>query len=265
MTLLLACAQQPASPLVVELPETRHAVELGEPQSLASGGGLELSQLTWTWQEASGKAWVVELNRDAALGLVPATGVQFMDAFVELPETGAAINGAFYENGGPMGLVRVGGVSVSDVSPRGGSGILFWGPSPPLITHRDLWDGHGDNALQSIDRLVDGGTSLVQRRDGAPRAARSAVLLSQDRLSFVVAAADASIAGDGRDLSLRGTVGQGLPLWAFADLAVALGAGQALNMDGAISSGLRARVEGEDVLVVRSEAGTINALVTHPR
>ncbi|MCK6503623.1 phosphodiester glycosidase family protein [Myxococcota bacterium] len=259
----------PGAPGAVEVSAApvapERTVQVDAPQVILQGEGLVLEQQAWRFQGQAGTAWRVRVPLPGAARVQASEEVV---AFTELLPTDdgpwAAINGGFYEDGA-MGLVVSDGVEHTGLSRRGGSGVFAWSPAGPQVLHRDRWAAGPPQALQSIDRLVDAGRNLVKAREGAPLAARSAVVVGSDALWLVALAGHDSIAGlwvDG--VQLRGTSGRGLPLWAFADYLVdELGAVQALNLDGAISTQLAVQVPGQR-FAVRGEAGTINAVVLRP-
>jgi hypothetical protein len=225
---------------------------------------LRLERDEWRFEEVSGVAWWAGLPRDAAMEVVPSDRVVPLSVLAPA-DAGpwVLVNGGFYEQG-PMGLVVTGGCELNPLTTRGGSGVIAGGPDRVAVMHREAWDGQSQEALQSIDRLVDGGRSLVRQRPEAPGAARSAVVISEDLIWVVVAAATDSVEGHDEYLRLVRTTGNGLSLWAFADYLVASrGAHQALNLDGGISSQLMVRT-GEHRFEVKGEKGTINALVLRP-
>ena len=119
-------------------------------------------------------------------------------------------------------------------------------------------------ALQSIDRIIDGGRSLVRWRADARRTARSAIALTDQEVIFIVAAETRSLYGGDFDVRIASPSGFGLPLWAFSQYVLgSTGARQALNLDGARSSQLAARIGGKKFRV-RAVGGTVNAVVLRP-
>ena len=263
-------ADEAASP-ENQLPAPTLQVE--PPQVLLQADGLVLEQQSWRLGEAHGKAWRVHVPLPGRVQVRPSpTGgvVPFSDLLPTDAGPWAALNGGFYERG-PMGLVVSDGIEVSPLSSRGGSGVFSWGPAGPAVVHRTAWHAGAPQALQSIDRLVDAGKSLVKRKEAARSAARSAVAISDGQLWLVALADDDSIdplpggAGPGEGgVQLHDTVVIGLPLWIFADYLVdQLGARSALNLDGAISTQLLVRTPGHS-FEVRGENGTIDSVVIRP-
>jgi hypothetical protein len=136
------------------------------------------------------------------------------------------------------------------------------------VIHRRDWKPGAEQALQSIDRIVAGGKSLVTEGRRERHAARSAVAVGKDHVWFVIAIEEASIAGNrsgasddgGHRFQLQSTSFRGLPLWAFARYLLATtDVTDALNLDGAVSTQLRGQLENIQ-LDIRGERGTINAL-----
>lgn len=273
MTLLsiwLSCASSPTAPPPAQETNTLAPPHLQAPQVtstnlLAEAPELVFWEVAWNTSSDRGVAWVIELPRAVSLDLAHSAGVAHLEDALDLTSTRAAINGGFYQDNAAMGLVRREGKTFTPLSPRGGSGVLFQGPTPALITHRDAWSGHGRVALQSIDRLVDGHSNLVTGRPGAPRAARSAVAVHQDSVRFVLVASESSIQQREDGVQLHQTGGFGMTLWEFGEFLAAQGATQALNLDGGISSGLWVQTGADDGFLVRSQSGSINALTTRSR
>jgi hypothetical protein len=264
----VACTAPPAAAPVAQIaspaPADSSQLTVDTPQVLADRDGLVVDVQRWRIGDRAGLAWRVRAPRDVVMDVVPSErDVPFSEL---LPAEGAwaAINGGFYEDHTATGLVVSDGVSRSPTGPRGGSGVVAWGPEPVRVVHVDAWAEGPREAVQSVDRLVDAGVSLVGARAGRPRAARSAIAVAQDAVWLVVLAEDASLHGaSSRDthVQLAGTSGYGMTLAEFADYLVqATAAQQALNLDGAISSQLAAEV-GDVSLRVLGEHTTINAIV----
>lgn len=269
LALLLSCNRaepQPPSEPAAPVERERYApasagseLLLAEPTTLAESSGVTLTEHRWRFRGEDGWAWVARFPRDAPLTIEPSDEVKPLAAFRAPREGEVVINGGFYDDGA-MGLVRHEGVDVSPLRPGGGSGIVYGGDTPIDVVHRDSWTGQGSEALQSIDRLVHDGESLVKAREDAPSAARAAVAVREDAVLLVVAASsDETVQKGPGQRDLRAAEDEGLPLWTFADLLVALGAERALNMDGGISVELRRRVD-ERNFVITGGPGTINAV-----
>ncbi len=246
-------------------PDSVAATVVVAPKVLvAAAGGLELHVVTWTAGPANGVAWLASVPRDGSLGIAPSADVRPLRELVGEPSPPwAAINGGFYEEG-PMGLVVSSGVESHALAANGGSGVVQFDSAGANIVHRDAWAPGATEALQSIDRLVDGGASLVHPRPDAHRDARSAVAISDDRLWLVAAFAANNVTSGPDGIQLIRTVGEGMTLAEFADfLVVALGAKQALNLDGAVSTQMIVAMPTWR-WVVRGERGTINGVVITP-
>ncbi len=232
------------------------------PKALvAEADGLNLHVVTWTAGQAHGVAWLASAPRNSVLSIAPSATVLPLTDIVGAPLTPwTAINGGFYEDG-PMGLVVSKGVESHRVEANGGSGVVQSGPNGVSIVHRDAWRPGPTEALQSIDRLVDAGMSLVHARPDAHRDARSAIAISENRLWLVAAFADNNVTAGPDGIQLVNTVGNGMTLAEFAEfLVVGIGAKQALNLDGAVSTQMIFSTPTWR-WTVRGERGTINGVV----
>jgi hypothetical protein len=225
--------------------------------------GMSLMEHSYTVGQRRGRVWVARFAREAQLDVLPSSEVRRLPALVEGQQgTWAAINGAFYEEG-PMGLVVSGGRQEAPATSRGGSGVVAAGPMPVFIVHRDQWRPGPAEALQSIDRLVDRGHSLVNPRADDRRSARSAVAIGEGALWLVATSREESVQVEPGGLRLKAAEGEGLTLSETAALLVELGAVQALNLDGGISTQMAAQV-GEQRWTLHGVEGTINALLIRP-
>jgi hypothetical protein len=198
--------------------------------------------------------------------VLPADTVERFGHFLPADEgPWAVINGGFYnEHMNPLGLVVSDGTGHSSIGRGGGSGIFLVGPDGPAVVHRDDWQEGPEQALQSIDRLVVEGVSVVSSRNSR-RATRVAVVVGAEHLWLVLAASESSIRtlGDST-VWLRFTSRRGLPLWAFADYLIeTTDVVSALNLDGGGSANLVVQL-GERRFEVLGERGTINALLVRP-
>lgn len=241
--------------------------------------GLRLERQRWKLKDLEGVAWRVRVPRASArVGVRAVPKLEPFDAL--LPSLGAdsvwaAINGGFYEDdpqGGyrPMGVVISKGRQAHDYKTRGGSGLLVVKDDEIKIIHKSLWPkkdkeikAAADEALQSIDRIVDEGKSLVGPKPDARYAARSAVALTDDAVYLVAVAANASLyeLEGGGGYRLRKSSYLGLPLWAFAQYLVEhTGARQALNLDGAVSTQLVVQARDKRFELI-GERGTMSAVV----
>lgn len=250
------------------------AVERGPVEVLAEERGLVFERQRWRYEGMTGWAWRVRVKLPGRPSVRAARAVVELARVVGDPPAGpwAAINGGFYEDRAgemaPMGVVLSAGELAHPYKKRGGSGVFALVDGQPRIIHRDGWPALAArkpaHALQSIDRIVSEGRSLVTRREGAGLAARSAVALSDDQLWLVALAADGSITEQADGARLRATGWQGLPLWGFAEYLIdTTGAVEALNLDGAVSTQLLVSASGKTWRII-GERGTLNALVVEP-
>jgi uncharacterized protein YigE (DUF2233 family) len=225
----------------------------------------------WKVGDLEGVAWRARLPLDADIELPARDAVTvFRDILPDDEGPWVAINGGFYEaipgedGYRPMGLVVTDGEEVSQLTARGGSGVFFVDENGPAVVHRKAFDAAPTVALQSIDRIVSGGESVVSRRPDARQAARSGVVVGHSHLWFIIAVANADVTETSRGAQLRKTR-TGMPLWAFAEYVLATtDVEDALNLDGGVSTQLAVR-DGEFELYVDGVRGTINALVARPK
>jgi hypothetical protein len=265
--LLVAC-RCPGSGEVVEAAPaevTAGAPEAVEP--LLRAPGLLVDRVPWAWEGQVGWAWRARLPRDAVMKVLPSADVvDLVDLVPPSPPPWAVLNGGFYDDG-PMGLVRAGGVEHAPLTKGGGSGVLFDDGTGARVVHRDQWQGQGAEAVQSIDRLVFEGRSVVGAGADAAGAARSAVAISKEAVWLVILVhEDSAVDPEARPVEITDPYGRGMSLAAFADwLITELGAEQALNMDGGLSTNLLVRGGAEEVFEVRGVSGTINGVWFRPR
>jgi uncharacterized protein YigE (DUF2233 family) len=250
------------------------AVRYGEVERLAEERGLVFERQRWRLEQSQGWAWRVRAPLGAQAAVHHSEEVVALGELVKAPGgPWAAINGGFYEERAgrmaPMGVVWSGGAQRHPYKKRGGSGLFVVGEAGPQVIHRDAWREweakRPKHALQSIDRIIAGGQTLVTPREGARSAARSAVVVGREAIWLVVLAADGSITerADGA-LQLRDTSWQGVPLWAFAAyLSETTDARDALNLDGAVSTQLIVEAAGKTWRIL-GERGTINAITLAP-
>lgn len=250
-------------------------IELGPAETLASDAGLELSRQPLSVAGEALIAWRVKLPRDPERWSVEvrAGELALLDGLApgasEAPW--ALVNGGFYEVSGsgyaPMGLVLAAGDEVSPHRRRGGSGVLVVDRRGQVsVVHRDRWpevSAGARHALQSIDRLVDGGRSLV-RSDSTRRAPRSAVALTKEAVWLVAVVAVSDLSGQDTQTPRLTGHRAGLTLRELARYLVDLGAEEALNLDGGISTQLAASI-GEVRFVLRPLGGTMSAVLVRPR
>lgn len=144
--------------------------------------------------------------------------------------------------------------------------------SRPRIVHRDAYAATDTIAfaVQSIDRLVDEGRSLVRETSTARRAARSALAIDrQKRLHFVVAFDERAIDRDeGGQIALNTQSGStGPTLSEMAELLLrrpadgGIGAWTALGLDGGYSTNIEFKDADDHVFRVAAYRATINAIV----
>ncbi len=164
-----------------------------EQQLGAATDAISATLYRYNWPESHGRLWVARIVPDKArFALVPAPRPQPLATIVKGREPSGdsvAINGGFYDQDRPMGLVVAGGKPVAPLEKRGGSGVFLVEAGRPAIVHRDAYAAREPSlAIQSIDRLVDHGRVLVKPRPGLPRDARSVVAIDADgAVLFVVA------------------------------------------------------------------------------
>lgn len=235
-----------------------------DPLPLIDIDELTLERQTWAYGDTAGVAWRVRVPLPGAVQLATAEDVVEFNTLLPTDDgPWAAINGGFYDVG-PLGLVVSDGIKRSPLTKTGGSGVFLMDDRGPRIIHRDYWKPGPVLALQSVDRIVDGRKSLVQRREDPPLAARSAVAVGDQYLWLVLAVANESISRADTMVVLTRTSGHGLPLHAFADYLIATtDAHSVLNLDGAISSQMEV-CAGPLRFRVVGEAGTVNAVVMQP-
>jgi hypothetical protein len=232
--------------------------------------GLRVERQRWEFGDVEGIAWRARVGLDADVDLSTSDDVvAFRRLLPTDPGPWAAINGGFYEavpdsdTYRPMGLVVSEGEEKSGLTRRGGSGVFYVDEDGPAVAHRDQFATAPSVALQSIDRIVSDGESVVSRRAGAKGAARSAVVVGDSHLWLVIAVADADVTETSTGARLSKS-GEGLPLWAFAEYVLATtDAHDALNLDGGVSTQLAVR-DHDFILYVDGVRGTINALVARP-
>lgn len=218
----------------------------------------------------SGRLIVAEVRQDLAVEVVPAERPVPLQQIVAAARARpcVAVNGGFYDEDGAMGWVVHDGEEVAPLRQTGGSGVLMIVDGRPQIRHREDASGRPREALQSIDRLVDGGRSLVGANARPDPDARSAVALRSDgTVIFAVVFADEAIVREAPGRVELGPASSttGLSLSAWAELLArpvaegGLGATTALNLDGGYSTSLAIHVGDLDLDVVAHRA-TINAL-----
>ncbi len=236
------------------------------PIELATDQGMVFERQRWHFDGSSGWAWRARVSLDGRFSVRAKNSVTRFDEFLPSDSgTWVAINGGFYDvDGGPMGLVVADGVVQNPFRRGGGSGIFEMTGEGPRIIHHSRYEAGAVHALQSIDRIIAEGKSLVNPRANARRAARAAVAATAEEIVFVLLAQDESILRLGDDTQLQFTSRVGLPLWAFAEYLIeSTAARDALNLDGSVSAQMAANVDGH-LFRVRGSRGTVNALIMRP-
>ncbi len=272
----LGCEPDPAPTAPEPAPPTGATVE--EVVS-ASQGPLTLSVRNVAQDGWSGRLVVATLAAEGrALRVLPSprpTPLSEIVAGVSPRQPFAAICGGFYDpSGAPMGLVRAGGVEHHALGERGGSGVLAITGGGARVEPATGFEGAGvTDALQSIDRLVVRGESVVGAGASDRRAARSAIALGEDGAVHLAVAFDerAVVAEDAAVITLgpgSAQTGPTLAQWAAllrADPAEGgLGARDALGLDGGFSTSLVVKSDARALSVIAARA-TINAiLVAYP-
>ena len=237
--------------------------------------GVRFHQTALTLAGGPGRLLVAEFPPTAPLEVLPASAPRPLASIIGAPDgrACAAINGGFYSAGGAddrgaMGWVVHAGEEAAPLRPGGGSGVLLVDATATRIVHRDGAAGRPREALQSIDRLVDAGRSLVGPNARPDPDARSAVALRADgTVIFAVVFADVAVARErpGRVELGPASSSTGLSLAAWAELLArpvadgGLGALTALNLDGGYSTSMAIHI-GDVHLDVVAHAATINAL-----
>lgn len=239
------------------------------------GGPIEIGIWDYRAPGSTGRIWIATLDPSRIhLQIVPAaTPAPLSSVAADQAQAGdyVAINGGFYDADKPMGLVVARGERKAPLRRGGGSGVFLVQSATPEIVHREdpLAKSTLDQAVQSIDRLVDSGEVLVRVRPGLPRDARSAVAIDYRGFVHLVAIVDDRALGmpvNGHISLGPETTSTGPTLWETAEflarptVAGGLGARAALNLDGGFSTALQARIGGREFSLA-GYRGTINAVV----
>jgi len=272
LCLLLAACEPSAPPPTPAVDETEIEETVHAEQAEMTLSVREVSQDGW-----SGRLVVASFTdgRDRHIRVLPSDAPQPLQQIVAADDPSqpfAAIDGGFYDRDqSPMGLVRTGGRDVHPVGDRGGSGVFLLEGGTPRIVHVDAYRSgpRVSEALQSIDRLVDGGESVIGPGASDRRAARSAVAIDADggvhlAVAFderaVAAEADARIEMGGDATRTGPTIAQWAELLRRPAARGGVGARQALGLDGGLSTSLVVKSEARSLSIVPYNA-TINALV----
>ncbi len=232
--------------------------------------GLRAWQRPVAVEGGPGRLVVVEVPVGARVEVVPSSEPRALQELAPAiaGSACAAINGGFYDSRGAMGWVRHDGRDAAALRPWGGSGLLTVGPEGAKIVHQDDVVGAPSEGLQSIDRVVADGRSVVGPRARPDADARSAVAIRGDgTVLFALLFAEQAVVHEtaGRvELGARSS-STGLSLAAWAELLArpvadgGLGAATALNLDGGYSTSASIHVGSFD-LEVLAHGATINAL-----
>lgn len=261
-------------------PATSSPLHLAKGTTVMRADGIVVERRRWTRGPDGGVVWVatVAAGGPAQLQVVPSS-TPLPLTHLRLPEIGVAINGGFYDRDGlAMGLVHVEGQTLSALQRRGGSGVFVIDHRASTwrarVVHRDDTDGlsKATYAVQSVDRVVDQGASLVGDKANPAVDARSGVCVTNTGdVVFAVLYDDDAVASstNGRiQLNEKSTTtGVSLKAWSTL-LADDLGCATALNLDGGFSTSFSARLpdgkDGVHVVDVVAHRKTINAIVAVP-
>jgi uncharacterized protein YigE (DUF2233 family) len=248
-------------------------VSRGERILEASEG--ELALVVYRAKAGKRPLYLVEatLGAGADIRVEPSAGpARLEDILAKAPEGFAAVNGGFYDKQGiPMGLVVSDGKTRSKLKRGGGSGVFLVDAKGPRVVHRDeVPKQRIAQAVQSIDRVVDGGKALVGPRASAALDARSAVSVDKDgrvRLLAIFspdAVAQKSCGPSACTFALDSrSSSSGVSLAELARYLVDTGSREALNLDGGYSTSFEAALGGKR-LRVRAFGATVQALVARP-
>lgn len=236
---------------------------VADVETLATSSDMALQKQRLYFDGDEAVAYRIRVKKSkATMKVLASDKVVRLEKLFEKPAGNfVAINGGFYDTKlQPMGLVVSGGKVQNEYSKQGGSGIVESRDKAISVVHRSKYQKGADEALQSIDRIVSKGKSLVRQRSEAPPAARSVVAVGEEYLWLIVVVAHSSIHSDEGTIQLRST-SRGLPLWATARYLIeTTDVVDALNLDGGVSTQLIARV-GEERLEIRGVSGTINGIL----
>lgn len=253
---LLACQSHAEAPLTLDAPTT-----------LASADGITVTVTPWRRGTASGRLILAEVSPAAVLSVLPAaTPAPLADLLGDGPLV--AVNGGFYDQGQPMGLVRAGSTEHAPLQASGGSGVFVIDGPRRRVVHRSDAAGiaSGPDALQSIDRLVDAGAVLVSEGASPALDARTAVAVQADGdvlMGILFAEAAVASEADGQIRLDADSSSSGVSLREWATILSNHGAVAALNLDGGYSTSMSVRLPGAR-LDVHPHRATINALVATP-
>ncbi len=262
--------EPPPSRVTTRVEETTHAAEgpLRLSVRRVEMPGWSGRMVVASFTPGEHRVQVVPSERPAALDHIVA-GARSAQPF-------AAIDGGFYDlEGAPMGLVRTEGRDVSPLRETGGSGVLVVEGARARIVHRDAYAPNDaiTDAVQSVDRIVSEGRSLVSARASQRRAARSAVALdARGALHLVVAFDQRAIAHEedaritlGSESGTTGpTLGQMAELLARSPEDGGVGAVEALGLDGGFSTSMTVKSAAR-ALRIEAFRATINGVLVTAR
>lgn len=276
--ILVAC--EPSAPPASPTPPTPEPLRVEETVR-ARDSTLTLSVRRVEAEGWSGRVVVASFSLGAGrhVTVVPSEGPRPLDAILaerSPPRPFAAIDGGFYDShGAPMGLVRTGGEDRAPLTERGGSGVFFVDGDRARVVHRD--DFHPSpsirEALQSVDRIVDAGASVVSAAASNRRAARSAVAIDEDgAVHLAVAFDERAVLSEGAarielgpDSTRTGpTLGEWATLLTRPASEGGVSAREALGLDGGYSTSLVVKSDTRALSVVAYRA-TINGLLVTAR
>lgn len=243
---------------------------VGEPTTIAEAPWGRFVRVPWRIGQEFGFGWHVIVTDTARLAVVGAARTREFDELLQEAAWPvlAAINGGFFdENDAPLDLIRASGREVHRLRRDGGSGVFTVSKGRADIVHRSERTDGAEHALQSIDRLILDGRSLIKASPGASgaRAARSAVAITAEGVELVVVAHGESLRRGANRADVRFASGFGLTLGELADyLLAASSADKALNLDGGPSVQLRVKL-GAHELVLDGGGPTASAIVVVDR
>ena len=253
-------------------PDGDHALALGEERFTLSAGEVPVAVRA---ARAGRRSLIVvraEIPPTADFRVEPSERPRALASIVGRLE-GVAINGGFYDTEGrALDLVRSAGRTIRPLRQSGGSGVLVHDESGFRIVHRDAdIPEAAPNALQSIDRIVAEGRSLIGPNARPERDARSAVATFADGSArFYAIFSTEAIAREACESTScvfeldEASTTSGLSLAELADHLLSEGARAALNLDGGFSTSFEARGGGRHLQVI-AHGATINALVVESR
>ncbi len=240
-------------------------IQLSAPSLTLSAPGITLTVRGWSRGGERGELILAEIAPDVPLSVRPSAAPTQLQQLLPEASEWVMINGGFYTNDQPMGLVVSEGIQRAPLQASGGSGVLD--ATGRRILHRsDVAPKTLTEAVQSIDRLVDAGAVLVSEEARTDKDARAAVAFRADGVALLAILyseeAVASRSQDDHRLQLqldRDSTSSGVSLREWAQLLVGQGATQALNLDGGFSTALSASLSGQQLEVLPHRA-TINAV-----